>query len=65
MKKFQTSTYMMIKNFITLNSEYTKPYIMHGSIGPSAACSIFQNNKLKIFTHSQGVYQTRSAIVKP
>ena len=24
------------KNFITLNSEYTKPYIMHGSIGPSA-----------------------------
>ena len=50
------------KNFITLNSEYTKPYIMHGSIGPSAACSIFQNNKLKIFTHSQGVYQTRGAI---
>ena len=50
------------KQFVTLNSEYKKPYIMHGSIGPSAACSIFENNRFKIFTHSQGIYQTRSAI---
>ena len=50
------------KEFITLNSTYSKPYIMHGSIGPSAACSIYQDNKFKIFTHSQGIYQTRSAI---
>jgi len=50
------------KEFNTLNSTYSKPYIMHGSIGPSAACSIYQDNKFKIFTHSQGIYQTRSAI---
>lgn len=50
------------KKFITLNSTYKKPYIMHGSIGPSAACCIYNENKFTAYTHSQGIYQTRSAI---
>ena len=49
-------------NFVTLSSNYSKPYIMHGSIGPSAACCLYSKNKFKIFTHSQGIYQTRIAI---
>jgi CO/xanthine dehydrogenase Mo-binding subunit len=51
-------------SFQSLSSKFTKPYLMHGSIGPSAACSIFTNNKYIIFTHSQGIYQTRSAIAE-
>ena len=29
---------------ITLTSEFQKSYLMHGPIGPSAACAIFSND---------------------
>ena len=54
----------IIKNFkdkscTTLTSEYKKGYLMHGPIGPSAACSIFSNNKFTIYSHSQALYDLK------
>ena len=49
---------------ITLNSILEKPYLIHGSIGPSAACAVYENNLLTIYTHSQGVYPLRGAIAE-
>lgn len=46
----------------TISAVYEKPYIMHGSIGPSAAVALFENGKLTIWTHSQGIYVLRGAL---
>ncbi|MDQ1089648.1 molybdopterin cofactor-binding domain-containing protein [Siphonobacter sp. SORGH_AS_1065] len=46
----------------TWKARYVKPYLMHGSIGPSCAVAWYQNKKLQIWTHSQGVYPLREAI---
>ena len=34
---------------ITLTSEFQKSYLMHGPIGPSAACAIFSNDSLTVY----------------
>ena len=33
---------------------YSRPYLMHGSIGPSAAMALWEEGGLEIWTHSQG-----------
>ncbi len=48
----------------TWKARYVKPYLMHGSIGPSCAVAWYQNEKLQIWTHSQGVYPLREALHK-
>jgi CO/xanthine dehydrogenase Mo-binding subunit len=35
---------------------------MHGSIGPSAAAALFENGRLTVWTHSQGIYILRAGI---
>lgn len=46
----------------TLMVSYQRPYIMHGSIGPSAAMARFDENSLEVWTHSQGVFPLRVAL---
>jgi CO/xanthine dehydrogenase Mo-binding subunit len=46
----------------THRAVYTKPYIMHASIGPSCAIAKYEAGKLHIWCHSQGVYNLRSTI---
>jgi len=46
----------------TLSATYQRPYIMHGSIGPSAAVACFDNQALEVWTHSQGVFPLRLAL---
>ncbi len=46
----------------TLNARYEKPYLMHGSIGPSAAVALAEDDKLTIWSHSQGVYVLRASL---
>ena len=48
----------------TLNARYEKPYIMHGSLAPSAAFALAENSKLRIWCHSQGVYVLRRSIAE-
>ncbi len=40
----------------------SRPYIFHGSIGPAAAVAKWENEKLTVWTHSQGVFQLRDAL---
>lgn len=48
----------------THTATYFKPYIMHGSIGPSCAVALWDKKKLHVWCHSQGVYPLREAIAK-
>src|SRR5258707_8834778 len=51
-------------NTRTLEATYTKPYLAHGSIGPSCAMATFINGRMIVWTHSQGVFPLRSELVK-
>lgn len=51
-------------NARTLEATYTKPYLAHASIGPSCAMATFVNNRIIVWTHSQGVYPLRAELVK-
>ncbi|MBB5703954.1 CO/xanthine dehydrogenase Mo-binding subunit [Ochrobactrum daejeonense] len=48
----------------TFKAQFTRPYQMHGSIGPSAAVAILDKDMLTVWTHTQGVYPDRNAIAE-
>jgi CO/xanthine dehydrogenase Mo-binding subunit len=48
----------------TLEATYTKPYVMHGSIGPSCAVALANADGMTIWSHTQGVYPDRRAIAE-
>ncbi|PYN00662.1 MAG: aldehyde dehydrogenase [Candidatus Rokuibacteriota bacterium] len=48
----------------TLEALYTRPYQSHGSIGPSCAVAQWQDGKLTVWTHSQGVFPLRADLAK-
>jgi nicotinate dehydrogenase subunit B len=45
-----------------LEATYTRPYQMHGSIGPSCAVAQRDGEQTTVWTHTQGVYPDREAI---
>lgn len=45
-----------------LSASYFRPYLMHGSIGPSCAVGHYDGDRLRIWTHSQGVYPLRDTL---
>lgn len=47
-----------------LEAIYTRPYNIHGSIGPSCAVARFDGGKLTVWSHTQGVYPDRAAIAE-
>ena len=48
----------------TLQARYERPYQMHGSIGPSAALALFEDGRLSVWTHSQGIYPLRASMAE-
>jgi nicotinate dehydrogenase subunit B len=48
----------------TLHSRYTKPYLTHGSIGPSCALALFEDNRITVWTHTQGVFPMRKGLAE-
>jgi nicotinate dehydrogenase subunit B len=48
----------------TIEATYTRAYQMHGSIGPSCALALYQDDTLTVWTHSQGVYPLRESIAE-
>jgi len=46
----------------TLQARYERPYLMHGSIGPSAALAHLDAGRLTVWTHSQGIYSLRASM---
>ena len=45
-----------------LRATYTRPYLSHGSIGPSCALALWKGDKLTVWTHSQGVSPLRNTL---
>jgi nicotinate dehydrogenase subunit B len=43
---------------------YRRPYQLHGAIGPSCAVGLFQDGKLTLWSHTQGVYPLRAAVAE-
>lgn len=52
------------ENAAWIKAQYFKPYLMHGSIGPSCAIALYENNQLHVWSHSQGIFPLRSALSK-
>src|SRR5258708_14002925 len=48
----------------TLNATYTRPFQVHGSIGPSCAVAQWREGKLTVWTHSQGVFPLRGYLAQ-
>ncbi|MGF6963794.1 nicotinate dehydrogenase subunit B [Paraburkholderia sp. WC7.3g] len=46
----------------TLRARYSRPYLTHGSIGPSCAVAQLDNGVMTVWTHTQGVYPLRAGI---
>jgi CO/xanthine dehydrogenase Mo-binding subunit len=45
-------------------ASYTRMHIAHASIGPSCALARYQDGRLEVWTHSQGVYPLRAALAR-
>ena len=43
---------------------YTRGYLAHASISPSCGLALYQDGKLTVWTHCQGVYPLRGALAK-
>lgn len=46
------------------SQSFFRPYLAHGSIGPSCALALWQDGALTVWSHSQGVFPLRNAIAQ-
>lgn len=46
----------------TIRATYTRPYTMHGSLGPSAAVAVLENGALTVWSSTQGAYQLHDGL---
>nr|WP_205520596.1 molybdopterin cofactor-binding domain-containing protein [Propylenella binzhouense] len=46
----------------TIEARYLRPYQMHGSIGPSCAVALYENDALTVWSHTQGAFPLRAAV---
>jgi nicotinate dehydrogenase subunit B len=49
-----------VRSARTVKRQYSRPYIAHGSIAPSCAMAQWDGDRVRVWTHSQGVYLLRS-----
>jgi nicotinate dehydrogenase subunit B len=47
-----------------LSAEYTKPYIAHASLAPSCSMAQWESGKVRVWTHSQGIYPLRGDLAQ-
>ncbi|HJU19780.1 MAG TPA: molybdopterin cofactor-binding domain-containing protein, partial [Stellaceae bacterium] len=45
-------------------ASFTRMHIAHAAIAPSCALALFEDGRLKVWTHSQGVYPLRDALAR-
>jgi nicotinate dehydrogenase subunit B len=48
----------------TLRAAYSKPFQLHGSIGPSCAVAQLVDGRYTVWTHTQGVFPLRAALAE-
>ncbi len=46
----------------TLSATYMRPFTMHGSLGPSAAAAQWVDGQLRVWSHTQGVFNVQSSL---
>jgi CO/xanthine dehydrogenase Mo-binding subunit len=44
----------------TRRATFTRPYLAHASIGPSCAVALWRDDELRVWTHTQGVFNQRA-----
>ncbi|WP_211257385.1 molybdopterin cofactor-binding domain-containing protein [Muricoccus aerilatus] len=47
----------------TVSARFARPYLAHGSIGPSCAVARWEGGAVEVWTHSQGIYNLRADLV--
>jgi CO/xanthine dehydrogenase Mo-binding subunit len=47
-----------------ISARYTRPYQMHGAIGPSCALAEYGDDGVTVWTHTQGVFPLRNALAQ-
>src|SRR5262249_24691710 len=47
-----------------LTASYSRPYIAHGSMGPSCGLAVMQDGELTVWCHSQAVYPLRGLLAR-
>jgi CO/xanthine dehydrogenase Mo-binding subunit len=52
------------ENAAWIKAQYFRPYLMHGSIGPSCAIAFYDTKQLHVWSHSQGIFPLRSSLAK-
>jgi nicotinate dehydrogenase subunit B len=48
----------------TLSAQFTRPYHMHGSIGPSCAIALFKDEALTVWSHGQGMFPLQASVAE-
>jgi len=48
----------------SFSARYQRPYQLHGSLAPSAALTEFQDGKLLVLSHAQGIYPLRDSMAE-
>lgn len=51
-------------NDVQFSARYERPYQMHGALAPAAALALWNNNRLDITSHSQGIFPLRDTIAE-
>jgi CO/xanthine dehydrogenase Mo-binding subunit len=47
-----------------ISARFTRPYQMHGAIGPSCALAIYDRTGVTVWSHTQGVFPLRAALAQ-
>jgi CO/xanthine dehydrogenase Mo-binding subunit len=47
-----------------VKARYSRPWLLHASIGPSCAVAQYDGGKLTVWTHTQGVFPQRAALAE-
>ena len=48
----------------TLEAEFSRPYQMHASIGPSCALAQYSDGQITVWSHAQGMFPLRQAVAE-
>jgi CO/xanthine dehydrogenase Mo-binding subunit len=49
---------------LTVKASYSRPWLNHGSIGPSCAMAHYQDGTMTVWTHSQGTFDVRRVVAE-
>ncbi|MBR1125974.1 xanthine dehydrogenase family protein molybdopterin-binding subunit [Bradyrhizobium lablabi] len=61
---YQQSDPSAVVAALTIEATFTRPYQAHGSIGPSCAVAQWLDDRMTVWSHTQGVYPDRAGIAE-